>query len=36
MEPVLRSVELATNMSNNTDLNALLALAPGWRSPAAA
>ena len=26
MEPVLRSIELATNMTNNTDLNALLAL----------
>ena len=25
MEPVLRSVELATNLTNNTDLDALLA-----------
>ena len=25
MEPVLRSVELAANLSNNTDLDALLA-----------
>ena len=25
MEPVLRSVELATNLTNNTDLGALLA-----------
>lgn len=26
MEPVLRSIELATHMTNNTDLDALLAL----------
>lgn len=26
MEPVLRSIELATSMTNNTDLDALLAL----------